>query len=308
MKAKHLTWFIALSSLVFQACEKEIPMGGLYTTRKIVLNATVFPDSLFSAFVCRSLFIKDNSQSVLLLPDANVGVYEEDQLIEKLQYQSEGMFSGQNKVAQIGHSYEYRVSSSGLTAVKSDVKVLPPVAILAIDSVGETFDEFGNATVLFRIKMKDEPGQKNYYRLKLSAKAQYLIKNYETGEITDTLEMVSDIDFESSDPAFEDKDYRSLALYFSDEMFNGEDRNLEISFSKWAFSSYTKVLYVCIEQVSEGLFYYARSVKMQDDSQGMELFFQTTQVFNNIENGLGILGCATPSIDSLVNKHFVLSD
>ena len=123
---KHMKKYIIPIALIVLliSCRKEINIKIPDTERKIVLNAIVHPDSVFSANVFRSNHVQDNLMKLLYLNNAKVDVMENGNLLETLQLDSAGYYVGTSAIAQIGHEYEIAVSVPNLNSVNSKVTPL----------------------------------------------------------------------------------------------------------------------------------------------------------------------------------------
>lgn len=297
------------------SCRKEINIDIPDNERKIVLNTIVMNDSVFSANVFRSNHINDDIYNALYLNNATVNVLENGNLLEILALDTAGYYKGTTTIAQEGHEYEINVSVPNLESVKAKAKLLPKIPIISIDSTGEYVEsgtdgkEYGVLTI-YQVSFQDPPNEKNYYRLKVNLPI-----------ITDTIIYDSDTiiythtaytGYKSEDPSIEVWDWIDGYFYFSDLLFDGDEYKfdilIEVYFSEELHFEDGRVEFnnivvedisISLEHISNDLFNYMKSVDMQYETQGMEMFFQAVPVFINVENGFGILGTANASKEPL---------
>ncbi len=284
------------------ACRKEIDIKVPDNERKIVLNTVVQPDSVFWVNIFRSNHVQDNSTKLLYLNNAKVDIFENGNLLETLQLDTMGHYIGSSAIAQIGHEYEIAVSVPNLNSVKSKITTMQAVSITSVDSIGPTsFDEHGSGDsgeTLYRVNFKDIAGEDNYYRIKaasnsVSADTVY----YNLPDSTQYDVYVNKLYFNSNDPSIEVSDHDDY-YYLSDKLFNGSKYGFEIGVPDMSNKKDKKV-YFYLEHISYDFYKYMISVDKQSETVDMELFFQSVQVFSNIEGGFGIVGTTTVSKDSI---------
>ncbi len=300
-----------LITLMF-ACRKEIDIKVPDSERKIVLNAMIFPDSVFTANVFRSNHVQDNLMQLLYLNNATVNVYEAGNLIDVLPLDTAGYYRGSAVTAEQGHEYTIEAVVPNLKTVESTTKMMEKVPVLSVDSLGlTTFDNgqyYEVDTVkqyytLYRVNFKDNPDTEDFYRIKIESEATEpydttaydpYLNQYYTYTVYPPQPYV-----ETNDPAIDISPDRDAYYYLSDKLFNGETYGFE--FGVMVPDDYKgHKLYINVEHISPDFYHYIISLNFQHQTNGLELFFQTVEVYNNIENGFGILGTATVSRDSVI--------
>lgn len=277
------------------SCRKEIPVNVPDRERKIVLNTLIQADGLFEARVFRSNHVQDRTFELLYLNNATVGVYENNTLVEVLPRVEEGFYKSINSRAVAGHEYEFRVAVPNLPSCSGTGKVLEPVSIIEIDSIGsmnfefdEFYDTYEQIYQVYEIKFNDDANEDNYYRLKVSSN---------NNDSYDPIDWRGDISVESNDVAIEVWPYFDGYYYFSDVLFNGEQYNFTVGLQ--SYESGEKPVNVYLEHISKDFFMYIRSADFQSETKNDALFSQTVQVLSNISNGFGIVGTASVSKKTL---------
>jgi len=299
---KYIT--IIIIAITLFSCKKEINIDVPDSERKIVLNAIVQQDSFFTANIFRSNHIQDDISKLLYYNNAKVDVLDNGSLIETLTLDSVGHYSSKTAKAVVGHEYEFSVSVPQLKKASGKTKLLPVIPIISIDSIGTTTEEYyygGDSPIytLYGIKFKDTPGQKDYYRIKLNLPAyKDTTIDYYTGDTIINNNHYS-IGNYTNDPSIVVWDWIDDYYYFSDILFNGKEyvfqyailfdgNKLPNDITKQDFS-------ISLEHITYDFFKYMQGVDMQDDADGMQLFYQATPVLNNVTDGFGMVGAASVS-------------
>ncbi len=305
-----MKYLIAIAIIALSvACRKEIDIKIPDNERSIVLNAVVHPDSVFSANVFRSNHVQDNVTQLLYLNNAKVDILENGNLLETLQLDTAGYYKGSVAIAQVGHEYEIVVSVNDLKSAKGKVTTVQTVSITSIDSVGHTTtdddDYYGpiyslnvGFNILYRVNFKDNANENNYYRIKVAAGSLIADTIYYGSDSTQYDIYYQQLYTNSNDPSIDVWAYYDNYYYFSDKLFNGKNYGFEIVLFNMSEGKQPKI-YFYLEHISYDFYRYMVAVDKQSETEGMELFFQSVQVFSNINNGFGIVGTTTVSKDSI---------
>ena len=239
--------FAALCATVFllASCEREVDFTGQLPDAKIVINSFVEPGAPIMAAVSRSRNIVED-YSPNLLPDAEVLLYINGELQPPMQAYAPPLpddWSGGNllwthaspSVAREGDAIRIVAKQEGYSDASAEIVVPGKAAILSIDTIRFN-DQYSSNAMRFLIKFKDlDTGAKNYYRLGVE---------YEFSD--DKINWRPDpnyLDFNySQDPALSDG-FKSATDelmgtgtenrygLFSNDLFNGKEYTLNISFS-----------------------------------------------------------------------------
>lgn len=297
--------------ILFSSCRKEIDINVPDSERKIVLNAMVHPDSVFSVNVFRSNHVQDNLRKLLYLNNATATVFENGNILEVLALDASGYYRGINAKAEVGHEYEIEVAVPNLTTVKAKIETLNKVSITSVDSIGTTIynyddyygDMYSETLTIYKVFFQDNFDTQDFYRFKAVSNLgqpydTVVYDPYSKDTITYTI-FPSGPSIGSDDPALEVWPYWDGYYYFSDKLFNGTEYGFEVLIG-WPYEGNKGSVNVYLEHVSSSFYNYVQSIDAQNETEGLEMFFQTVQVMNNIENGYGILGTTTVSQDSII--------
>jgi hypothetical protein len=276
--------------MMFVGCEQVIDFDGDRPENKLVLNVVTGGDEQqHRIFLQRSAFMfsSDEIQPVNELP---VEVRINGDLAD-IQAEGGGGIYEFTAGLHTGDKVEINVPYQSSTVRASDIVPEPPV-IVSVDSV--PFYDYNTGSILLRtlIKIKDKPGEKNYYRLLIS-----LIRTYgeesELGTFTAREEIQYSVsqDIILSELSREGKENdNNLSRIFSDDLFSGAEYTLNVSFPLVAGSMLMKnktEVEIELQSLTESLYLYMRSLEQKWNS---DIFDQPVKVYSNVSGGYGILG------------------
>jgi len=291
---KSILFFFGL--LWITSCEKiiqevNIPDKG----RKIVMNAVFTVDSLFKVDVTKSQYIMENDYQPVnpTLKNVVVDVYENNVFLETLSYSTKyGCFLSEANRAKVNTAYKVVVKADGLPTAESSCLTPVKVPIISFDTTWVYKDEY-SSQIKCNVKFNDAPQTNNYYYIELMS---YSNNGYSVD--MNTLDTTFYFNYQNewldSDDLSVDRDMNNQpGLAFSDDLFDGKTKDFTFSFHSFVFSNYgkyDKLLYVRFHAISKEYYFYLKSYFKARDTQDFGMFVEPVQVFNNIENGYGILG------------------
>ncbi len=180
-------------------------------------------------------------------------------------------------------------------------------------NVNDTIGIYSGRKINYTLKFKDNPNEKNYYRLVVLSKEFYT----QTDSVTQvqTQSEVDNYSFDFTDVVSgnnSNNDPLSLvggsnlnAMYnvFTDDLFNGKTYSLTFSTYQYSYIYRPKYKYeqknlektivsVYLQSISKDYYLYLKS---RVASGGDNFFSEPVQVYNNIAGGIGIFGSYTSS-------------
>lgn len=320
-----LNFLIAvLSTLIFYSCEKVIEFKGEQTEPMIVVNSFVTPDSLIYAQISKSKFFLSNKTGFDYINNAEVSLYINNTFKEKLTFTTNGFYISNLKPA-IGDTIQLLVKATGLDDVESTSVVPDQAVILSADTTfkiihtdlqmdGEdTIGYYQVGEFNFRIKLKDKSNRQNYYRLTLKRHAvidagggftyedevymPFILEGFENTNNGGGL-------FDIFGGMIVDSKNQQL---ITDDLFNGKEFVLKFTantYKRVVKPGYEDKIYygsdnvvseeytINLQEISKDMYLYLKSKEMADGI--MDGFFtEPVQIYNNISNGIGILGSYT---------------
>ena len=231
---------------------------------------------------------------------ATVQWYDNGQLAATLQprFEEGWAYVAATGGLQAGHTYELRAEHADFPAIRA-VQVMP--AKPEVDSVSwrrnAGIDSEGVALMAFDVYLRDRPGEKNFYEIRVAA-AQYYFE-YEFDDnglpvldslgqpvILDTLEYYAYFLNPSSaeDPNAEEGIGRGLLI--TDQLFDGQRYKFSFRGQKIYGDNGTQQFRLMVRSVTEEYYLYSLSRERQQRAEGNPLAEPVT-VYDNIENGIG---------------------
>lgn len=332
MKKVHLLFILSASLFLF-SCINDLEFNGEQQQAMLVLNSFLTTDSVVKVQLTRSKFFLEDDSKFDAVTNADVKLFVNGSFVEKLNHTTNGYYSG-TYFPEENDIVKFVAYTPQLAEVNASTNIAPKQLITGVDSssvslgVGPIleyknvdasynpiFDTIGysyNKGLDLRIRFKDQPNTKNFYRLLLKVKSYFangVAIESSVGASFDDLVFGNS----NTDILGESSSYYSFNE-FSDQLFDGKTYELKTrvfySFSSYkerasttnppqvGINSFTKQeLVVELQSISESYYHYLKSITAND---GADMFFsEPVQVYSNIENGIGILGSYTRSLKAL---------
>lgn len=284
MKNKN-SIIVLLMFMTLFACVKEIDYKGKGKNPVLVLNGITELDSTFRIYLERSFFFLSNenpnekyikSGATLTLTNVNSGeVFIMTNSTEENRYDFP-FLTPENT------NFKIEIKHPDYETIKSEMKTAQKIQITSVDTSSFTNQDGLRKRAI--IKWNDPVGL-SYYYLRV-----YKIDT-EFGYIYNTW-------FSSADASLNNEFQASIdgstvetdEAIFNDILFEGKEKNLEITFYTYFGSTPEENPIYTYELVSmtEETFKYIQSVKKYFNSDNF--LTEPIKVFNNIENGFGIFG------------------
>ncbi len=321
---KKIIYYIILLTTIL-SCEETVENFKIEEKpSKLVINALFGSDSTIKLHISKSLSLYDKD-SIYIVNNANIEVIENNTSAHTLNYLEDGWYTSTSLFLKEGAQYQVNASAPGFEDITSIIKMPQKPEIISIDTgliqinSPDCMGCMPNNYIELKVKFKDAAESDDYYMLN----AKTWIKNYEGKEvqvydqqydyyyydwiITDSSLSLNDI-FIQSDANFVElvKDYSYYyfasqdyttsgdALFFSDNLFNGDEVSLTLLFNIYDFTADTaEEIYFYLSKITEEHYYYINSLAKAGDVDGNPIAEKVT-IYNNIENGLGhIMGFST---------------
>lgn len=302
---------------LFIACTKEIEFNPKNKSPFLVMNSYLDPDHVLSVNVSQSATIIEKLTKNIV-SDAVVKVYENETLLETLQFDVvSSRYLGVVKPS-VGKEYKITVVKDGFLAIEATTVIEPAPEILKCTIVKDNhYSDRANANITF----KDPAGVKNYYRL--------VVKNEDVfSEKPDWVQndgnssgggwiYSSNPGFWSTDPNLNwDNGSSSAGVFddvpqnifniFNDDLIDGKEYTLSFSYSLSAYPEANNRTIIYLQAITEDLHKYLKTYSAQYYF-GDDFLLEPIQVYTNVKNGGGILGSYNANkfivnVDDLVIK------
>ena len=329
MKNTYIQLAITLLLTVFiVSCETEIKFNGKETAPSMVINSILNPDSTAKVHITKSKFFLEKDGPFDPITNATVQLYANDKLIEALNSIGNGYYAGTYKPLQgdiikiiaknnefdnVHSSTEIPVEAS-ITSVDTSAtitKTTPLVYYRSYDDVGyTTTDTVGTVTekkIKFTVNIADRANYKNFYRLKVKQRSYY--DNGTFSEYNSYFNSEDLVFGSTSETELFEEENTNYYHEFNDNLFDGKTYGLTFSVSAfqynyfpgkepkpdpWSPTTIKQELFINIESISPSYYYYLNS-RAKNEAY-IEIFSEPVQIYNNIVNGIGILGAYNTSI------------
>lgn len=318
MKKKHIIWLL-LPVLSLLACTRDVVLKLDPVTPLLVLNASVTPGHEVAAFLSKSWFLLD-SVPEYDLPDQGVSieVYVNDTFRGTMQRSDnpadstalKGQFRLPGCYVQSGDRVRLEAQAPHFAPVMAETIIPEKTEIAMIDTATLLTSDYYSLRFRLYLTLKDNPDQRNYYRLIV----ERLIEYHNGDEVTWESSYCNDYkywwgnyaDFQLSydDPVFQPS-IPSLSEYdgaychgvFSDDLFNGKEYTVTSSFfpdnSMQTDTSTTIVHYdIHLLSISEAYYNYLKVIRNFTISLGdayLDGLLEPTATYSNVTDGFGVV-------------------
>lgn len=283
------------------ACTKDVSLkvDDKYTQPMLVVNGALQPDSIIKINVSKSVSAFDYNASPSVLSTASVELWKDGQFYANCANDGAGYYSVNEKPVY-GHVYEFHVSESSIATSAKVSAGLPsqvPMQIISVDTLAEE--------ITFQIS---DPDTANYYAFNLLAIDSFGNSSSLT-LYTDNTELLDN----AKSPIFSfsrhnNRKLHRLPTYLSDNLFNGNTGQYVLSFNteqgnggghggppppNGGGSGLPPGTYILtVYSVSAPLYKYVKSI---DGASNPNPFAaEPTQIYSNVQNGLGVVGAINP--------------
>ena len=267
--------FLSLSyiSMILCSCEQEVQLDLPEEASQRVMNCILNPDSLISVSLTNSQMVSDTT-AFSYRPFDTVIIKENDLAFDTIIGSTTGVYTSKFKPKE---HYKYSIEALNKGTISSFDTV--PVKC-TIDSFYITKINGFNYYLNFTFEKLD--GSNHYFILRILQK--------------------------TTDSTFKPKEYTFLnsigaiampdnGLIFKDNQFDSKHLSFDLS----VYTSKKGYLYIEIQHISYSLYkYYLTLVQNYTANTGGG--YQRVKMFNNIVNGIGIVGSCTASRDSVEIK------
>lgn len=279
MHARHL--LIILFVFTITSCEKYYDIDIPDESDKVVLNLLMNRDSAMLARVTLSGRM-NGSQDMRQLTNATVNLYENGTFKETLAPDliHDRIYYRSKTIPRSGATYRVTAAAQGYTEVSGSDHIPDTVKIGEIKMTVSQLNSWQGKTTI-SVQLHDDPAIQNYYRFRIYQINEWVNGNGSRGwqKIEQYFEME-----EENLSIFSDA--TSSDFYTTDALFNG--RSPRFNFRINTDGRLHKMV-VEVTSLTYDSYNYLNSVHMAREKND-DGFSEKVIVYNNIENGLGIVG------------------
>ncbi|MCD7935948.1 MAG: DUF4249 domain-containing protein [Tannerellaceae bacterium] len=286
--------------LLGAGCEKIIDFDGRQPPKKLVVTTMVGCDTELSTLTISESFLIYGENDEFDMPEeGEVKIEingEECEILEFYVYEYDRIVKCYFD-AQVKENDVIRVSvrTDKHPVATGEERVPPPPVIVDVQTepfyTEPFYSEYGAGWTRALIRIKDDPGVSNYYRL--------FIKQYYDEERWYYIDYHIDQDLVMSSLSSQeiqegDGDTNRMRI-FPDDLFNGKEYTLNIYFWDPNYYEYegNGTLMVELQSLSESMYLYMRSLEMSYNS---DIFSEPVRIYSNIQGGYGIVGAYNSTV------------
>ncbi len=276
VQTTHMAWiFLALFTII--GCETIVEVDLPEHKPVLVANSLFSPDRLWEVQLNKSKSSLDRFP-ISAVTNATIEIFDGENLVASLTHVDDGIYrSTANETPNIGNTYTLQASAPGFDPIIASDYVPESVEINSIQT------DINSYPFKVTVHFSDPPNEKNYY--------QVLVVSEDTNGGSE----LHPVWFESDDLLFQNLDGVDPGeAFFDDSLISGKNYSLVLKTYPHQVEPLAK-MYVMLLSVSESYYNYMKSTKFQED-HGDNPFSTPVQVYNNIENGLGVFAGYTVSM------------
>lgn len=284
--------------LFCMSCETTVELNLPDQDAKIVVNATISTDSLFTVHVSKSVGSLENRPKTILY-HALVKLYENDVYKEDLKLNTQGFFTSVTGFKpKEGNTYKVEVSLKNyetVTAVCKVPDVTIPTLITYSDSAFSEANGFDNSSKEWYsqidVTISDVAETTNYYAIQLLQEypvydTLFNVVGYQTYPLY----------VRTNDPNAE---ISGVDCLISDEYFNGSSYKITVNTPSSSFiTDSISRYYLYFKSISRETYLYKKTLNKYYNSNGNP-FAEPVRVYSNVENGMGIFGAYSYSLKKI---------
>ncbi len=285
---------LLVTAMLFSGCVKILNDELKTKEVKMVLNAAISPDSMFTVNVSKtiSIFDDESSENLPFIDSAKVQLFENGNYLFDLQNIGAGYYVDLLFYPRAGKEYRVNVSYDKFKPIEGKTTIPVVTPILNFDTLSnKNTDEYGGQHIqlIGEITYQDTPDKSNYYQL--SCKVSYLDANNNIYTYDQAIWPT-----EENDRFFDG--YNNGSLLWSDKITNGK----EVSFKFVYYDTYEYQKKSNRAEESARFVFYFKSISKEYYTylKSMDVYFETgggdnpfsepVVIYSNVENGYGIIG------------------
>lgn len=285
MKKTHILLAL-LAVLLSLGCEQIIPIDLPEQDPQLVVSCTITPDSVWRAYVNRSVSIQDGN-GPQPFGGATVYIQENGQNVDTLVHRADGYYyTDSGRRPQAGHTYTIQASAPGLATVSGTDFVPFPVAPENIqwrDSTSYNQAYYGEIS----LDIDDPAGTENFYMLSVLS-----LDSAVDGDTT--YYYLWPVDLLIQDPIMEYNGFNGTVM-FDDLTFDGTRRRLKVQMDSYQHAN-TGGLILVLSTVTRNYYRYAQTMEAYLETS-FNPFAEPVRIHSNMTPGMGIFAGYSMSYD-----------
>lgn len=284
---------VGIFSTFFISCKKNIDFDETYGKQKLVVNSIFNITDYIDIYLTESRNPTIPSKYFYSYADAQISVFSSNNKILDFTYDDgrEKYSSNEKPNFKVGETYSLVVTSPKYGQTSASFSFPGKTLIDSIELKQEMVnieDEGVNEYIVAYIHFKDPEGEKNFYQI--DGYYEKEINHFDTRQRWEFLDYYYQVDDVLKNNGTIDS-YDNMHQIFNDDIFDGKDYTLKylICYPYDITSENPIEVHFSLKSISQDLYYYYKSLDIYDYNDG-DFTVEPTNIYNNIENGLGIIG------------------
>jgi len=296
---------VGMFSICFVSCKKDIDFNKKYDQQKLVVNCIFDITNSPNIYLTESRDPTVPSTYFQSYSKAEISIFSGENKISDFSYNENSLnySSSEDMHFKTGETYSIIVTTPKYGKTSASFSFPTKILIDSIELKKENVnveDEGVDKYLVAYIHFKDMEGEKNFYQIDgyyernanamsniyLNQDSNYVMPR-PTWSFLDSYFQVDDV--LKNNGALDS--YDNIHQIFNDDIFDGKGYTLKylISYGDNIDSSMSVVVHIFLKSLSPDLYYYYKSLDIYNYNDG-DFTVEPTNIYNNIENGLGIVG------------------
>ena len=274
----HLLLLLAII-LSITGCQKTVFIDVGQVKPRLVVNSILQKDSLLKIQLSKSKSMMDTSQSINLINNATVKIFEGKILKQTLTKGISGSFTAAFK-PKISTTYRLEIENTGFGHVEATTMIPITPQLIFAKQTTELTPGSSSQYIKFSIGLKDQGVEPDYYYLR----AFIIKKGYLPGASNNN---VMSCDIFSDDNVIITDNSTLKGVIFNDAAFTSANYEL-IVYTPYRITKDFN-LWFELSSISTDYYKYLVSIIMQNNA-GQNPFAEPVVIRTNVQNGTGIFG------------------
>ena len=279
VKINQLLPLLAVFILLIIGCQKTVYIDVGQVKPRLVVNCIMQKDSILKIQLSKSKSMIDATQSINLVNNATVKIFEKNILKQTLSKGISGLYTASFK-PKLSTEYHLEIENTGFGHVEA-TSLIPSIPhLISATQTTELTPGSSPQFVKFSIEIKDEGVEPDYYYLR----AFIIKKNYLPGASSTN---VMPCDIFSDDNVIITDNSTLKGVIFNDAAFIGANYEL-IVYTPYRITKDFN-LWFELSSITSDYYKYLVSTIMQNNA-GQNPFAEPVVIKSNVLNGTGIFG------------------
>ncbi len=273
--------------LLWSCKERELLVDLPYSGDKMVVYSVLSPTEVVTVKVSKTYPPTGITTYINGVTDAEVLLYENDKLIEKLKYTDNGIYISPNSFKpKIGSSYQLIINSLTLPSITTSREIIPSAPTIISYNFNENINSSLNKGVPSKkllVKIKDKNDEDSFYSVTVGAYSQNIKSYLVDFSVDQANSSVFPCDFKYQNSVFMSDDCFKNSVY---EFKRGYELNPFFLINNEFVKKDIEKVVAQVRHLSKSYYEFGKTYYEEEDL--LRAFVTPNPRFNNIKGGFGI--------------------